>query len=212
MKKIIFSVLLAFLGGGFPIFASNASTGFLDFLLTEERISKDSRLEYGSDQKIVDFLHSIGMTKYSKLSDFMPNKTITRAEASKFFVKFTENAGFLKKIEKSDSDCIFSDISAYQKQDLHASMISSCEYGLFKGSEGKFNPEGNLTFGEALAVTLRMLDGKKLDETGTHRALNYVKQAQNYRLILTQLQNISENNLEPLGNAITRLDLGRLLE
>ena len=80
------------------------------------------------------------MTKFPKLNDFLPNNLITRAEASKFFVKFAEQQGLARKVN-DETTCSFSDIEKYQKSDLYQTMLQSCQYGLFNGSEGKFNPD-----------------------------------------------------------------------
>lgn len=211
MKKYLLTAILA----TFTLWAfTNANpANFLDFLAENEpRLSQKSRLRYDQDQQIVDFLHAIGMTKFPQIKDFMPHQSISRAEASKFFVKFADNTGIFTKNKKTDSICEFSDIAAYKKQDLYQTMLTACEYGLFQGSEWKFNPEGKLSFAEAITVAIRMLDGKLLEESPIHRSLNYLNQAHQYRLILTQLQKVSAENLDPLGFPISRLDLGRLLE
>lgn len=195
-----------------PAFATNEPGDFLDFLATDERLTQNTRLDYSSDQNIVTYLHSIGMTKFDQLKDFLPSNLITRAEASKFFVKFAEQQKLAKTVN-DETTCTFSDIQKYQKSDLHQTMIQSCLYGLFNGSQGKFNPDGNLTNGEAIAVLIRMLEGKKLDETSPqHWALSYLVKTKDLRLILNQLASASESNTQPLNFNISRIDMARLFE
>lgn len=211
MKKLVFSLLVwaALLA---PVFANNDPGDFLDFLVTDERITQNTWLNYSSDQNIVTYLHSIGMTKFAQLKDFLPRNLITRAEASKFFVKFAEQQGFARKVN-DETMCTFSDIQKYQKSDLYQTMVQSCLYGLFNGSNGEFNPDGNLTNGEAIAVLIRMIEGKKLDETSTqHWALAYLEKSNDLRLILNQLATASKSNTQPLNLNISRIDMARLFE
>lgn len=211
MKKLLYALLLWSLLMT-PTFANDLWGDFLEFLANDERVAKNTWLEYSSDQSVVDFLHSIGMTKFPKLNDFLPNNLITRAEASKFFVKFAEQQGLARKVN-DEAACSFSDIEKYQKSDLYQTMLQSCQYGLFNGSEGKFNPDGNLTNGEAIAVLIRMIEGKKLDESSElHWSLAYLKKVKEARLILNQLATAGETNIQPLNQKINRIDMGRLFE
>ena len=172
------------------MFANNDAGDFLDFLVTDERITQNTWLDYSSDQNIVTYLHSIGMTKFAQLKDFLPRNLITRAEASKFFVKFAEQQGFAHKVN-DETMCTFSDIQKYQKSDLYQTMVQSCLYGLF----------------------IRMIEGKKLDETSTqHWALAYLEKSNDLRLILNQLATASKSNTQPLNLNISRIDMARLFE
>lgn len=187
-----------------------ASQNFLDFVAEDERIAKDSWLDYSSDQNVVTYLHNLGMTMFSDLNDFMPNRNITRAEVTKFFVNFAEKKGFANYEGKRN--CSFKDIGSYKNSDLGTYMVKSCMLGLFNGSKGKFNPSGNLTYGEALAVTLRMIDGVKLSESGNHWAINYFKKAKDYNMNLKQLRWVTDESTSMLNQPISRIDMGRLLE
>ena len=132
--------LLGLLVGGLVMLTGSAfaTNSFLDFVADDERIAKESWLDYSSDQNIVTYLNKLGMTKFDKLNDFMPNKNITRAEVSKFFVNFAEKKGFANY--EGNRNCSFKDIGAYKNSDLATYMVKACMLGLFNGHKGNFNP------------------------------------------------------------------------
>lgn len=208
MNKKLFSFLIAWLV--LVTGATYASNSFFDFVVEDDRVAKESWLDYSSDQNIVTYLNKLGMTKFDKLNDFMPHKNITRAEVSKFFVNFAEKKGFAEY--DVNKNCVFKDIWAYKNSDLWAYMVKACKLGLFNGHKGKFNPWGNLTYGEALAVTLRMIDKVKLPETWNHWALSYFNKAKEYNMNLKQLKWVSDTNVSALNQPISRIDMWRLLE
>jgi hypothetical protein len=108
------------------------------------------------DEELVSWLHSQWLTKYNALTAFRPTSHIARGEAAKFMVAF---ATLMDKPKiKSPSECQFSDISDYDPT-LTEYIIASCEYGIFKGSNGKFFPKNSITKWEALAVVMRMVYG-----------------------------------------------------
>lgn len=204
--------LLGVLVGGLVMLTGSAfaTNSFLDFVADDERIAKESWLDYSSDQNIVTYLNKLGMTKFDKLNDFMPHKNITRAEVSKFFVNFAEKKGFANY--EGNRNCSFKDIGAYKNSDLATYMVKACMLGLFNGHKGNFNPWGNLTYGEALAVTLRMIDKVKLPETWSHWALSSFNKAKDYNMNLKQLKWVTDSNTSMLNQPISRIDMGRLLE
>ena len=60
-------------------------------------------------QSAITWMYNAGLTKYDTKQTFLPNNTMTREEASKFFSVFAKNE-FQKK-ENTDTLCDFSDLS-----------------------------------------------------------------------------------------------------
>jgi len=55
----------------------------------------------------VSWMYAEGLTSKSTLASFLPNNTMTREEAAKFFSVFAEKLG---KTSPSTNDCVFQDI------------------------------------------------------------------------------------------------------
>jgi hypothetical protein len=64
-----------------------------------------------------------------------------------------------------NDSCQFSDLVSYAPG-LASAIIEVCEFGFFRGVNGKFLPAGTLTEQQALVMTLRSVYGM-LDESGT---------------------------------------------
>lgn len=139
------------------------------------------------------------LTRFSSTEEFRPNDSITRAEASKFIVNYASLIG----IEKWNNVCKFSDTKGFDSS-LTPFIIESCEYGLFRGNNGKFVPKNPITEAEALAVIIRSLEGK-MDESDTPWYGAYYDRA--YELSI-----IDDEPIESLANTkITREKLGTWL-
>jgi hypothetical protein len=60
---------------------------------------------------------------------------------------------------------------------LTPAVSRSCGLGVMHGHDGYFHPRYGLTRGEALAVLIRAVDGKKLDESMTPWYQGYMDRA-----------------------------------
>lgn len=95
-------------------------------------------------------------------SAFRPNDGVSRWEIAKFFAQFAELQGLSKT--KSVEECQFGDVAWYDST-LVPHIVSACEYGLVKWSQGNYFPNKALTEAEALTVVIRAIAGMQ-DETG----------------------------------------------
>ena len=132
-------------------------------------------------QNAITWMYNAGLTMYSTIADFLPNNTMTREEASKFFGVFAENE--FSKIEDTALPCNFYDI---QKADptLRNNIISACRLGIFKWYQGNFSPLDKLTNAQAITVLMRIIVGT-LTEPLTAYYTNYLLKAQEFGLVGT---------------------------
>ena len=110
---------------------------------------------------VFPWLKSSGLTSYTQESDFRADDRITRGEAAKFVVAYARSIG----LEKDTKNCAFSDTRNYDAT-LAPYTIEACEYGLFRGANGRFDPHSSITEAQALVVVTRTIYGMR-DETGS---------------------------------------------
>jgi hypothetical protein len=124
-------------------------------------ISLFSLANFGSAISLLDnaitWAYTKKLTIYLNADGFKPENNIRRDEAAKFFVNFAKLVG-KTSYTLNVNQCQFSDINK-TRTDLREIVVESCRLGIFKGSNGKFNPTGNLTNAEAVAVLMRIIDG-----------------------------------------------------
>ena len=151
-------------------------------------------------ESAVQWMYDNELTRYDNIVQFLPNDTLTREQAAKFFWNF---AVYLEKDTIVSVDaCQFNDV-ANADYTLLPHIISSCQLWLFKGSQGNFMPFDQLTRAEALTVVMRTLDGK-MDETVVPRWSNYHKSAR-------QLGLTTENDVYSLDAPISRYEIALIL-
>ncbi len=161
-------------------------------------------LSQGELKDAINWLIKNNFTKATNIGGYKYNKTLTRAEASKFFVNYAKL--FNKDIIVNDSSaCEFSDINE-APADLRAYIVTACRYGLLGWSKGKFKPYSNLTNAQAITVFMRMYSWKK-DESWKHFADRYFIEAYSLWLIDWTLM-WNQNNYE---RWVTRGDIAILL-
>jgi hypothetical protein len=116
--------------------------------------------EISFSREVFPWLTETSLTSRETERDFRSGDSITRWEAAKFFAKYAS----LINGEKWYDNCTFSDIARYDPS-LTPSIREVCEYGLMRGSSGKFDPYGKITEAQALTVIVRSLAGM-YDESG----------------------------------------------
>lgn len=121
-----------------------------------------------SDEELVRWMYSQGMTKFYDIEEFGFDRSITRGEIVKFFTQYALSLG--KKVDTSLA-CWFTDIDTYDSS-LVWFIKQSCQLELVKGFEGQYMPNKTLSRAEGITVVIRALDGF-LDETGSDRWSQY---------------------------------------
>lgn len=142
-------------------------------------------------QNAITWMYIVGLTSKSTLADFLPNDTMTREEASKFFGVFAKNE--FNKTEDYTLPCDFSDIQNADPT-LRENIVSACRLGIFKWYQGDFSPRQMLTNAQAITVLMRIIVGT-LPEPYTAFYTNYILKAQEFGLI----QNIDVDRFTPRG-------------
>jgi hypothetical protein len=104
----------------------------------------------------VSWAYTQHLTIYSNSTDFNQYQAIRRDEATKFFVNFAKLVG-KTDYTVSASQCNFSDLDKAWS-DLRDIVVEACRLGIFRGSNGKFNPDGIMTNAEAVTVLVRIVD------------------------------------------------------
>ncbi len=103
----------------------------------------------------VHYLFTIGATKYASVDNFLGDNSITREQAAKLLVKRATQEEIEKKVSVS---CDFTDIGEGQMDEsLRASVLESCELGIFRGFNNKFSPQSSLIRGHFFLAVLRIL-------------------------------------------------------
>ena len=127
----------------------------------------------------VSWMYNAGLTSKATVTDFLPNDTMTREQASKFFSVFAEKV--FGKIWNDNVACIFSDIGKSDPT-LSSNITSSCKLGIFKWYNWNFSPKDKLTNAQAITVLMRIMVGT-LQEPSTAFYTNYLLKAKEFELV-----------------------------
>lgn len=141
-----------------------------------------------------------GITKYSTVEEYRPFDSVTRQEAAKIFLAYRKAT--IDGIPELLTGCVFTDL-ANADVSLLASIKTACQYGLMRGSDGKFNPEALLTKPQAVALLLRMISGP-IDESTSPWWKGYYDKA-------VQLGMIGESSAAAFDKPISRHEIAMLL-
>jgi len=149
----------------------------------------------------VSWLYQNGITKYTNATTFKSNSTIRRDEASKLFSVFAKTILQKPNIAISQTCTNFSDLPT--NNTMKSYVFDACTRGYILWNNNKFSPFASLSNAQAVAIIIRMIEGKK-DESWTPRASEYYKRAQ-------ELWLLSGLSLIKTTAPITRGKLGILL-
>lgn len=171
MKKILVSLVLWI---SFISFASALSLS--DALKDSDKLLKQVEtlvIEWNEDE-IISSLHEKWITIHDTWEAFNPTRSIRRDEAAKMLTLAVKYLPSTSKLSKwKGVSCTFSD-SSKAWDDLRDIIVESCEKGLFKWSNGNFNPQNSITYAQVFTVLWRMLYWMQ-DESKGHYASEYVK-------------------------------------
>jgi len=124
-------------------------------------------------QDVISWMYDNWLSIYSTAATFTPEKNIRRDEAAKFITVFAYS--ILNQQGKESPECYtFNDIN--KANSLQTYIIQSCELWYMKWANNKFDPTGNLTNEQAIAITIRANDWW-LEEPKSDRSKNYYARA-----------------------------------
>ncbi len=141
---------------------------------------------FSADTEFVSALswfYTNGLTQYSSISGYEPMNWLTRQQGAKFFAVFAKKI-LWKQIPTSTS-CIFTDTGFDSTLKQH--VLDACALGIMVGKDGIFRPNDQISKAEFTTALVRMILGKKLDETTNPWWLAYYTHARD--LWLTKEQN-----------------------
>lgn len=127
-------------------------------------------------QKIVDWAHSHKLTKFDKKADFRYDHAISRQEAAAMAVRMAENI-LGKKVDMSAVRIAGYNDHAEIDPTLSNDVTAARFLGIMNGHNNVFSPKRELSYAEALAMLIRAVDGKNLDESGEVWYLAYADRA-----------------------------------
>ncbi|MDD2217927.1 MAG: S-layer homology domain-containing protein [Eubacteriales bacterium] len=173
MKKIISMALVVLLvmAGSVCAFAGTSPIGYNDW---------DSKHTYPLDTVNTKYHTAVKMLVDKKAIEgyedglFHPERSISRAEMAKILLIITNNTGNMALYEKNNT---FSDLGGHSWAKGYINTAAAL--GIINGvGNGKFNPGGEVTYAEAMAMIVRLLDQVKdsdLPGTWPNNYINYVK-------------------------------------
>ncbi len=149
-------------------------------------------------QQALQWMYDNGLTIYNDETSYRGNDGLTREEAAKIIGQAFVKLGYNQ--DTKNNSCSFSDIGLANPT-LTGYIINTCKRWIFKGTtDKKFFPTQKLTRPEAIAVLVRMFEGKVSNESRIPRWWDYYIKSK--ALGLTTL-----NNQTAFGSNITRKEI-----
>ena len=148
-------------------------------------------------EQALAWMHANGLTQYNTPELYRPADRLTREEAAKIIWEAYRKLGY--PTTTKNENCTFTDATQFDPT-LIVNIQDVCKRGLFQGSEWQFLPTESLTKGQALAVLVRMLEGKKSDES---MAIWWEKYHQKWITIWLT----TDNNVGNFANPISREEI-----
>lgn len=149
-------------------------------------------------EQALSWMYANGLTKYDNKIDYRANDGLTREEAAKIIGQAFIKLGYTQ--ETKSNKCTFID-SEIIDPSLSGFVINTCKRGIFKGTtDNKFLPREGLTRPQAMALLVRIFEGKLSNEGRTPRWGDYYIKGQ--ALGLTSL-----NNQTAFDTAISRREI-----
>lgn len=126
-------------------------------------------------EQALQWMYDNQMTIFNDTDRYEPFNQLTRGQFAKMVNRFSLVEWHNRSIK--NTSCNFIDINEADPT-LQPHIIETCKVGIFKWyQDGSFKPNKKLTKAEALAVMLRIANGKRLDESLNPRRSAYYDQA-----------------------------------
>ncbi len=149
-------------------------------------------------EQALAWMYDNGLTKYNNENDYRANDGLTREEAAKIIWQAFITLGYSQ--DTKNNNCSFGDSNKIDPT-LSGFVVNTCKRGIFKGTtDNKFLPTQKLTRPQAMAVLVRIFEGKVSNESNIPRWWEYYTKAQT--LWLTTI-----NNQTTFDSTITRKEI-----
>ncbi|MDR2540699.1 MAG: S-layer homology domain-containing protein [Candidatus Peribacteria bacterium] len=130
----------------------------------------------------IHWMYDVGITSFNTTDAYMPFQTLTREQLAKMLDKFAI-ANNLTTV-RNTAPCTFSDVKS--DSEFAPSIKNVCQYGIMVGGNGKFTPSQIVNKAEFIAMLIRLVEGKSLEENVSPRRANYYQKAIDLSLISAQ--------------------------
>ena len=132
----------------------------------------------------IRWMNDNGLTNFNTISTYKPFEVLLREQSAKIFDIFAKVFKFSqdKLTTTVPSECKFNDLSKTDAG-LITNIQNVCEMGALAGGNGSFNPKGTLTKGQFITALIRLLEGKKLNESTNPRRTSYYQTALNMGIV-----------------------------
>ncbi len=129
-------------------------------------------------QEAIRWMHDNWLTSFSTIWEYKPFEVLTREQSAKIFDIFAKTFDFSqeKLIWTLPTECQFKDLSKAD-QTLTSHIQNVCKMDILKWWNQIFDPKTTLTKGQFITALIRLVEGKKLDETKNPRWTSYYQKA-----------------------------------
>lgn len=136
-------------------------------------VEKDPEL-----QEAIKWMHDNGLTSFSTIGEYKPFEVLTREQSAKIFDIFAKLFNFSQnKLNGTlPTECQFKDLSKAD-QTLTTHIQNVCKMEILKWGNQLFDPKNTLTKWQFITALIRLVEGKKLDETKNPRWTAYYQSA-----------------------------------
>jgi len=139
-------------------------------------------------ERALAWMYANWLTKYNNQADYRMYDPLTREESAKMFAQAYNVLGYSKEIK--NTNCNFNDKTWFNSE-LVTFIQNVCQRGIIKWFNNNYMPTKELTRPEAMAILIRMFEGKTSFENKNPRWSDYYIKGK--ALWLTTL---SDNNFE----------------
>ena len=144
-------------------------------------------------QQALAWMYDNGLTKYNNESDYRGNDGLTREEAAKIIGQAFISLGYSQ--ETKNNSCTFIDTNTIDPT-LSIFVTNTCKRGIFKWStDNKFLPTQKLTRPQAIALLVRIFEGKVSNESKLPRWDEYFVKGQTLGLTTISDQKIFDSTI-----------------
>ncbi len=135
-------------------------------------------------QEAIRWMNDKGLTSYSTITEYKPFEVLLREQSAKILDIFAKVFSFSqdKLTTTLPTNCQFKDISKADWS-LITHIENICKMEILQGGNQIFDPKGTLTKGQFITALIRLVEGKKLDETSNPRWTNYYQSALNMGIV-----------------------------